>query len=162
MFSRSANVMATVLSPENQLRHQMTAPAQPRVAPADPSLWSEKSQQSVAAAWTKEYRDIEYRCWRCKALAVFSAQDQKYTFEVKKAPIDQRRILCSDCWRQSLQIARDLELCAEQWKAEKSKLRSDKEFLSRWLRLLEFQEEFVPYKADTAKKNMLKKLLADA
>jgi hypothetical protein len=131
------------------------------VAPANPRLWSEKSQRSVSASWTKEYRDIPYQCWRCQAEAVFTAQDQKYTFEVLKAPIDQRRTLCEDCWRESLTIDQDLKKFEVHWRAEKSVLRKDREFLAGWLRLLETREEYVAYKPDTAKKNMLKKLLAD-
>jgi hypothetical protein len=65
--------------------------------PADPSKWSEKSQHSVSfhcvKQYTARYTDIAYNCWRCKKATVFSAADQKYTYEVKKAPIDQRRIL---------------------------------------------------------------------
>jgi hypothetical protein len=140
----------------------MKASLQPGVAPADPSLWSEQSQRSVAAGWTKEYRDIPYKCWRCKTEAVFTAQDQKYTFEVQKAPIDQRRVLCEDCWRESLAIARELETFEGRWSSEKPVLRRDKEFLARWLHLLQVREEYVAYKPDTAKKNMLKNLLADA
>lgn len=63
--------------------------------PADPTKWSEKSQQTVGFHCIKEYRDITYDCWRCKKSAVLSAADQRYTYEVKKAPIDQRRILCT-------------------------------------------------------------------
>jgi hypothetical protein len=104
---------------QHGVRHQMKAPARPGVAPADPSLWSEKTQRSVVAAWTKEYRDIAYRCWPCRAHALFTVQDQKYTLEVRKAPIDQRRSLCHDCWRKSLEIARALKMFEERWREEK-------------------------------------------
>lgn len=139
----------------------MKASDRPKIAPADPRLWFEQSQRSVSASWTKEYRDIPYRCWRCKVHAIYTAQDQKYTFEVLKAPIDQRRTLCENCWRASLAIARDLKGFEGRWGAEKSALRKDKKFLAEWLRMLEAQEKYVAYKPDTARKNMLKKLLAD-
>jgi len=58
-----------------------------RSVAADPRQWSEKSQRSVSAAWKKEYVDIPYSCWRCKKAAVFSAEDQKYSFEIKKNQI---------------------------------------------------------------------------
>jgi hypothetical protein len=131
------------------------------VAPADPSRWSEQSQRSVSAEWTKEYRDIQYQCWKCKADAVFTAQDQKITFDVKKAPIDQRRILCEDCWKQSNQIARELSENERLWAEKKPTLQKDREFLRQWLELLEEREKYVPYRPDTAKKNMLKTLLAE-
>lgn len=127
--------------------------------PADPSKWSEKSQQTVSFHFKKEYRDIAYSCWRCKISAVFSAEDQRYTYEVRKAPIDQRRILCTECWRQLLELDRDIAICNQQWADSKNALRSDKEFLANWLNLLTSREQYVPYHPNTAAKNMLLKLL---
>lgn len=127
--------------------------------PADPSQWSEKSQHSVSFNYVKAYNDIAYNCWHCKKSAVFSAADQKYTYEVKKASIDQRRILCTDCWRELLGIDRDIEHCRQQWAESKKSLRLNKAFLTNWLRLLTSREGYVPYRPDIAAKNMLRKLL---
>ncbi len=129
------------------------------VVPADPSKWNEASQRSVSFDWTKEYEDIEYNCWRCRKTAVFSAADQKYTFEVKKAPIDQRRVLCPDCWRDLLAIDKEIESCQANWASRKVTLSKDKTFLSRWLQLLVSKEEYVAYRPNTAAKNMLQRLL---
>lgn len=129
--------------------------------PADPGEWSKQSQRSVSAEWTTEYRDKPYKCWHCGADAVFTAGDQKYTYEVRKAQIDQQRVLCQPCWRESLEIAADLEAHASKWAGEKGRLRSDKSFLKNWLSLLEKQEYYVRDKADTARKNMIRKLLSD-
>lgn len=137
------------------------SPVRSEVVMTDPSLWFEQSQRSVGVSWTKEYRDIEYQCWRCSSSAVFSAQDQKHAFEVKKSPIDQRRILCNECWRQSLDVREKLANGVERWENTKALLAKDRAFLSLWLGLLESLEEFVPYRPDTAKKNMIKKLLQD-
>jgi Probable zinc-ribbon domain len=131
------------------------------VAPADPTQWSEGSQRSVSFGWTKEYHDIKYSCWRCQRGAVFSAEDQKYTFEVKKAPIDQRRTLCPDCWQSSLTIAKEINGCEERWVSSKASLSKDRAFLSRWLELLVSREEYVAYRPNTAAKNMLQKLLKE-
>ena len=127
---------------------------------ADPSQWSVQSQGSVSAAWTSMYEDIHYQCWHCHGAAVFTAADQKDTYEVKKAPIDQQRILCESCWRESLQIALQLQRCQDQWAVAKQSLRIDKAFLASWLQLLESQEGYVPYRHDVARKNMLRKLLS--
>ncbi len=126
---------------------------------ADPSKWSEKSQQTVSFHFIKEYKDIPYNCWRCKKSTVFSAGDQQYTYEVKKAPIDQRRILCTECWRELLEIDRDIKLCEQQWAESKKSLRSNADFLAKWLNLLTSRERYVPYHPNTAAKNMLRKLL---
>lgn len=127
--------------------------------PADPEQWSEKSKRSISYHLVREYTDIQYNCWRCKAPSVFTAGDQKYTFEVKKASIDQRRILCSSCWSESNQIRVLLSEFAAAWAASRNELRHDKAFLERWLESLVRLEEYVPYKPDTAKKNILKSLL---
>lgn len=130
--------------------------------PANPANWSPQSQRSVSAEWTKEYTSYRYNCWRCRASAVFSAEDQRYTYEVKKAPIDQNRILCEDCWRRANQIATELSKCEEDWAGSKHDLRRDREFLERWSQLLDERDQYVPYRSDSAKKNMLAKLLRDA
>jgi hypothetical protein len=134
----------------------------PNSVPADPSRWSEKSQRSVSAEWTSEYTDISYNCWHCKAKSVFSAQDQKYTFEEKKAPIDQRRLLCQACWEESHRIAARIEDFDIRWTEQKQLLRTDKAFAKSWLETLELQERYVPYRHNIARKNMLRKLLGDA
>lgn len=105
------------------------------VVPADPRQWSEKSQRSVSFHFTTQYEDREYKCWSCGKLSVFSAEDQKHTYEVRKAPIDQQRVLCEDCWKTDLEISNDLESCSSEWASKKATLKHDRKFLSRWLKL---------------------------
>jgi hypothetical protein len=93
---------------------------------------------------------------------VFTAEDQRYTYETKKASIDQKRILCELCWSRSNAISNEMTECESSWAASKSSLRRDKQFLERWSALLEEGEEYVPYRSDVARKNMLAKLLRDA
>ena len=134
-------------------------PPPPGKTPADPSQWSESSQGSVAAYFTTEYVDEQYKCWHCKASSTFTALDQKYTYEVRKANVNQGRRLCESCWRESLRISGELTSQSDAWETSKKTLKADKVFLSNWLRLLELQETYVPYKHDVARKNMLRKLL---
>lgn len=131
----------------------------PTVVAADPEQWSEKSKHSYAYHYTREYSDIHYTCWTCRAGSTFTAQDQKYTFEVKKASIDQQRILCAVCWSETHQIRTAITDCDVRWLESKAKLQNDVQFLQQWLGLLFRLEAFVPYKPDIAKKNMLQKLL---
>jgi Probable zinc-ribbon domain len=140
----------------------MTQSDDPSVLPADPTKWSKKSQQSLAVDFIKEYKSLQYTCWRCKAPSVFTAADQKYTYEVRKASIDQRRVLCGDCWKHSLRIVNGIDSCRQQWATSKASLKDDKAFLAGWLALLKEREEYVPYRPNTAIKNMLRKLLGDA
>lgn len=130
-----------------------------RTVKADPSQWSKESRQSYAADYTKEYEDIEYFCWRCGTRDVFSADDQKHSYEVKKNYFWQRRILCRSCWMEANKIRKSIAACQKEWAASKATLRKDIRFLSRWLQLLTRLEEYVPYRPDNAKKNMLMKLI---
>ena len=130
--------------------------------PADPEQWSEKSKKSIAFGLRREYKDKPYNCWYCQAASIFTAQDKKYTFEVQKASIDQHRVLCQVCWFESNRIRASLHNCKDQWSQSKVQLQADEKFLVRWLGLLVALEKYVPYKPDTAKKNMLSKLLANS
>jgi hypothetical protein len=140
----------------------MPAKPSPNRVPADPTKWSTESQGSPAASWTTEYTDIHYKCRHCRATATFFAADQRHTYEVKKASIDQQRVLCEPCWRESLRIAAELAEHQRQWEQSKQSLRTDKPFLARWLQLLESQEEYGHARHDVARKNMLRKLLGAA
>jgi hypothetical protein len=79
--------------------------------------------------------------------------------EVKQSPIDQRRILCAECWGELHEIDRDIKQCEQQWAESKNSLRSNAEFLTKWLNLLTSREGYVPYHPNSAAKNMLRKLL---
>ncbi|TFV90132.1 hypothetical protein E4K72_21105 [Oxalobacteraceae bacterium OM1] len=95
----------------------------PRTIAANPDAWSAESKQSVAFEHrlTKEYADIGYRCWRCGRPSIFTAEEQRCAYEVKKAYIAQTRILCAACWRESNDIAAQLEACEKRWKQSKKR-----------------------------------------
>lgn len=125
------------------------------------SRWAVNSQGSVAASFTQEYVDEHYQCWHCKSDAIFTAPDQKHACEVRKANVNQCRILCDPCWRESLRITKELEASAEVWSESRMTLRTNKVFLANWLHPLELQETYMPYRHDVACKNMLRNLLSD-
>jgi hypothetical protein len=140
-------------------------PAEPdavQTAPADPEQWSEKSKNTMPYQfnWVKVYTDKAYVCWTCKARCVFSATDQKFTYEVRKAYIDQKRTLCTMCWGESNRIMRQIQACEQQWAEARQVLRTDRIFLETWLALLQHQTRYRAYYAgNVAHENMLKKLL---
>ena len=111
----------------------MSKPNPPSSTPADPTQWSEESKRSVAYEFRREYKDIPYRCWHCKADCVFTALDQKYTYEVKNASINQGRRLCLECWAESHKIRAKLQECEEKWAQSKVSLQSDRGFLASGL-----------------------------
>ena len=128
---------------------------------ANPDEWSDKSKQSVSyqCNFVKEYKDIHYHCRRCKKASIFTAEDQKYAYEVKKFYIDQKRILCRECWEQSNEITNRIQICEGKWAKSKNQLKDDCEFLSVWLDLLSRRQQYEPYRPNTAIQNMLKKLI---
>jgi len=77
-------------------RHHASAPK----VPANPHAWSASSQRSrsfrgeAVRSYTNEY----YWCRRCNSATVFTAEQQRDAYEVRKRSIHQRRVLCDPCW----------------------------------------------------------------
>ena len=124
--------------------------------PADPANWSEKSQGSVGAYFIKEYEDKHYTCYKCKQNSIFTAREQKYTYEVKKAPIEQDRVLCTNCLKESHILKHKITECEARWKEARSTLEADYTFLTYWLGLLTAHAEYIRI-PNTAAINMLNK-----
>ena len=140
----------------------MNKHVRPSSVPANPEQWSEKSKQSVAYDFRREYRDIAYQCWHCKADCIYTAQDQQHAFEVKKVNINQRHVLRTACWHELNRIHDALRDCEAQWAARKLELQADQSFLNRWSSLLVASEAYGRHRPDRAKKNMLAKLLSNS
>jgi hypothetical protein len=107
--------------------------------PCDPEQWSEESKRSVAYEFRPRlsYRDKAYLCCRCNAPDVFTAAEQKHTFEVQKANISQQRLLRRACHLEWVGLEREAGECRRRWAAERATLRIDAEFLRHWLAVLE-------------------------
>jgi hypothetical protein len=136
----------------------MNAPGR---SPVDASQWSRSSKQSSAfRAPPITYEDIQYHCWRCGNTAVFPAAEQKKAFEVRKASIWQRRVLCPECWEQRLKLERDIRDCQTRWRTQKRELQRDRQFLGMWLELLETYPKFAG-RANHASIRMLQRLLGE-
>lgn len=92
VFSQGQCVLCSL-----KLRHQSTE----RTVPANPIEWSDSSKRS--RGFTEEagqsYANEYYWCRKCGAPAVFTAEQQRETYEVSKKPIYQRRVLCDPCWK---------------------------------------------------------------
>ena len=133
-----------------------------RLPPAilcNPDNWSASSKQSHSYnSAPSEYRDRNYVCWRCKQPDVYTAQEQREAYEVRKVYIWQTRVLCKDCFRTRVSIEASLKQCRTSWQEESEALRTDTEYLKRWRSLL---QEHVHYggKADEGNLHMLEQLL---
>ena len=132
----------------------------PREVPANPDHWSASSKRSlIFLAPPEQYEDINYHCTHCEKSAVFTAADQKLMFEHKKAYIWQRRYLCPSCFQDRRQIERDIRQCQTRWRDDKRKAQCDREFLLRWLGMLERHPEYGG-RRNHAGLTMLRRLIA--
>ena len=132
----------------------------PAGVPSDREQWSDDSKRSVAYTFEpRPYLDKAYHCWRCRAPSVFTAAEQKHTFEVRKASIDQNRVHCRACFAEWCRLDREVRECRRRWVAERVALRRDLEFLRLWLGKLEAMAGF-GYRVDHANITMLQRLVA--
>lgn len=103
----------------------------------DPTQWASncKGLRDYADPPT-HYIDIHYRCNACGQQAVFSATEQKHTYEVRKQHINRRRTLCPACNGEHYRLRlRDREM-QRRWLAERATLRHDRVFVEEWLLVL--------------------------
>lgn len=109
------------------------------VVPAQPDLWSDSSKQSYAyqSSLHHQYSDRHYTCRRCKQAAVFTALEQRATYESRKAYIWQDRVLCAECFATRMQIEAELRACAQRWQTDRAECQADTPFLLCWLGLLQ-------------------------
>jgi len=106
--------------------------------PLNKEKYSEESKRSVGYEYLESfYSDIEYDCLRCKKREIFSAKDQKYTFEVKKAYMWVQRVLCKVCWKEERLLKNELQLLENEYCLDKKLKLNDKVFLQKWLNKLE-------------------------
>lgn len=127
-------------------KHHLTEKKQlpSRVVPAATELWSDSSKQSYAyqSPHHREYSDRQYTCRRCGQPAVFTAEEQREAYEVRKAYIWQTRVLCAACFATRMQIEAELHGCAQRWQTARAEFQADTPFLLCWLGLLQQHVEY--------------------
>lgn len=123
--------------------------------------WSEASKRSYAYYYGRAvYPDIAYICRKCSAKAVFTGEEQKESFEVKKNYIHQRRTLCSPCNAELFRLKKTNSALQERWVKEKTILQRDAAFLTEWLNVLDRFPSFGS-RIGGAMQVRLKRLLSD-
>lgn len=116
-----------------------TPPVDFEGVPADREQWSRSSKQSYLYQLSahRRYVDIAYVCAKCDTPAVFTALEQQRAFEVKKAHVWQRRVLCGRCNGERWRLQQQDKAAQARWAAERAQLGSDVVFLREWLAVLE-------------------------
>ena len=99
--------------------------------------WSESSKRSyVYYSAGTEYGDIVYTCEKCSAQAVFTGEQQKESYEVKKNYIWQQRRLCGSCNAELYRLKVKNLACQASWAQDKARLQKDVQFMAEWLAVI--------------------------
>ncbi len=129
--------------------------------PINKNAYSDSSKRSVGHEFLGEfYEDIHYQCYKCKQPAVFTAIQQKKSFEIRKEYIDKRRVLCRNCWLELRRLKSEIQEIEYLYSLDKEKMKSDKEFLERWLFILKEIPKFGK-KTNTARIRFIEKILGN-
>ena len=125
-------------------------------------LWSEKSKAGLDYAFAGQfYEDQRFTCRACGKPSVFTAEQQKYTYEVKKAYTWEQHVLCQACFSRRNKLEAKSADFAALWKKNKKGLKDDRAALRRWKEVLESLPRYgVP--EDKARIRMITTLLDNA
>ena len=128
----------------------------------DKSQWSKSSQKSSGGhydARATHYENIAYRCVKCFAAGIFSAEEQKKSYEVRKEYVGRIPTLCGNCELELTALRKQDKEFLEQWNIHKETLRGNPEFLTNWLHTLNEISKFgKPYNRSAV--TMLSRLVA--
>lgn len=108
-----------------------------KLIPLNKEAYSESSKRSVGFEFLGNfYEDIRFQCKKCSKSTIFTAEEQKETYEVKKKYMWQQRILCNRCHDEMVSIRSELRDIEKYYCSNKEQSLHDREFLLKWLRLL--------------------------
>lgn len=128
----------------------------------DKDQWSEKSRSGLDYVFASEnYEDKPFACRACGQKAVFTAEQQKYTYEIKKAFTWEHHVLCAACFRQRNDLVAEAKVFAASWAKDKALLKRDRLALQRWKEVLELLPTY-GIRKDGARIRMLAKVLEHA
>ena len=127
--------------------------------PLDKEAYSGSSKRSAGFECLGDYyENIRYQCKKCTGSAIFTAEEQKETYEIKKRYMWQQRFLCNKCYVEMVSIKNKLQEMEQYYCDNKEQSRQDRKFLLCWLRLL---NEYSAYwkKGNPSRVKFIKKAL---
>jgi pyruvate/2-oxoacid:ferredoxin oxidoreductase alpha subunit len=125
-------------------------------------LWSEESRRGLEYAFAAEfYEDIPFVCYTCGAKSIFTAEQQKSMYEVRKAYVWARHVLCPTCFKGKNELSAEAASFLATWLQDKGTITTNPARISRWKEVLELLPKYGVRK-DTARIRMLSKLLENA
>jgi hypothetical protein len=134
----------------------------PTGVPVDAGQWSAAARRRLgylpAPAF---YQDRVFACRSCQCEAVFSAEQQKHEFEVKKAHYLRQRVLCPPCFARRSELQDFNDHFAAMWDSREEGSRTDIPLMLGWLDVLTELPQY-GVRRDTARIRMLERLAAEA
>ena len=128
----------------------------------DRTQWSQSSQRSSGHydSRANQYENISYQCVKCELIAIFTAEEQKYSYEVKKQFIRRIPNLCATCQTKLESLLATEKEFQQSWSVNSHALKSNVVFLKDWLTLLREIHTFGKATNYTMVKGILKLLWA--
>ena len=97
--------------------------------------WSRSSKRSFGGQYDRratEYEGIAYSCRKCGVPTTYTAEQQKYDYEVLKKYVWRVPSLCSKCEFERDELKAEVIKLQLAWKENKDTLSHDVEFLENW------------------------------
>jgi hypothetical protein len=99
--------------------------------------WSEESKRSYSYdSPISCYQDENYKCYKCGESSVFTAEEQKYSYEVKKNYIWKKRVLCQNCFSEYEALTKKICEFENAWGCEPVAGKGKALYLQEWLSAL--------------------------
>jgi len=136
-------------------------PPASKSAPVDTSQWSEESKRALHYVSAPDvYEDKVFACRKCGCKAVFTAEQQKREYEVKKATTLRQHVLCHTCFVERHELGAESAAFADRWQNDKARFKKDLAAIRRWIEILDLMPQYGGYK-DAGRVRMLAKLLSN-
>jgi hypothetical protein len=137
-------------------------PAASKSAPVDTNQWSEESKRRLHYLPAPNvYEDKVFACRRCGCKAIFTAEQQKREYEVKKANTLRQHVLCHTCFVAWHELGAESDLFSNRWQNDKAGFKKDPPAIKRWIEVLNLLPQYGGYK-DAGRIRMLEKLFSNA
>ncbi len=124
-------------------RKAFVSQASEEVVSMDKESWSESSKNSFSyESCQGHYENIQYRCFKCKREAVYTAKQQKQDYEVKKAYIWQKRALCEGCYVALHALKQRLAEFEGLWAKENESTKDSASYIKDWVSCMELMPSY--------------------
>ena len=125
--------------------------------------WSEESKESLSYEFAKKYyENINYSCRKCKKNTIYSAEEQKRTYEILKCYIEKQRVLCGECYKKYNILVKKIKEYESLWAKETINSKKNATYLKKWLSAINEMSSYGKSKNEAMANNLLKLISGNA